>query len=373
MKFSASQSNLLSSILPLSAVVPVKSPMPVLSHILADLKGNVLFLTGSDMEVTMQTRVEVNGFEDGRLLLPSRKFVELLRGLPDEQITVERVKSKENQIKISDTEGREYACSAENVETYPQIPKIEQKHVFKIERNKLRRLITKCLFAVSRDELRPQLTGVYLKVNAEHIQMVTTDGHRLVRVGYKSKGYSGDEQFAIVPSKAMGAVQRISEGEGDAEITFAGTQLAFRIGNTTLITRLIEGKYPNYQAVIPSENKNLLKVDLDQLISAVRRAAIFSNEISRQIRMHLEKSEMQIRVEDIEQGNEGFESVPCEFNGEIMDIGYNAGYVLDVLKQVDTNEVNFELGTATSAGIVRPTEQEENEDLLMLIMPVRLN
>lgn len=373
MKFSASQSSLLSAISPLAAVVPTKSPMPVLSHILADLKGNVLTLTGSDMEVTMQTHLEVSGSDDGRLLLPSKKFTELLRSLPDDQITVERVKGKENQIKISDTGGREYACSAESVDNYPQVPKLEESNVFKIGRKKLRRLISKCLFAVSRDELRPQLTGIFMKVNAEELLMVTTDGHRLVRVGFKSNGYSGDEQTAIVPSKAMSAVQRISEGEGDAEIAFAGSQLAFRIGNTTLITRLIEGKYPNYQAVIPSENKSLLKVDLDQVTAAVRRAAIFSNEISRQIRMHLEKEEMQIRVEDIEQGNEGFESVPCEFSGEVMDIGYNAGYVLDVLKQVDTNEVNFELGTSTSAGIVRPTEQEENEDLLMLIMPVRLN
>jgi DNA polymerase-3 subunit beta len=373
MKFSASQSTLLSAITPLTSVVPAKSPMPVLSHILAELKGNVLTLTGSDMEVTMQTRVEIAGAEDGRLLLPSRKFSELLRSLPDEQITVERVKGKENQIKISDTEGREYACSAESVDNYPAIPKVEESQVFKIERNRLRRLISKCLFAVSRDELRPQLTGVFMKVDSENLLMVTTDGHRLVKVMSKSNGYSGAEQTAIVPAKAMSAIQRISEGEGDAEIGFAGTQLAFRIGNTTLITRLIEGKYPNYEAVIPSENKNLLKVDLDQLTSAVRRAAIFSNEISRQIRMHIEKEELQIKVEDIEQGNEGFESVPCEFDGEPMDIGYNAGYVLDVLKQVDTNEVKFELGSPTSAGIVRPMEQEKDEDLLMLIMPVRLN
>lgn len=373
MKFSASQSALLSAITPLTAVVPAKSPMPVLSHVLAELKGSSLVLTGSDMEVTMQTTVEVKGEADGRLLLPSRKFTELLRGLPDEQITVERSKSKDNQIQISDAEGRSYACAAESVENYPQVPTIEENQVFKIERDRLRRLISKCLFAVSKDELRPQLTGVYLKVNSDALMFVTTDGHRLVKVSSKSNGYVGDEQTAIVPHKAMNAIQRISDGEGDAEIAFAGSQLAFRIGNTTLITRLIEGKYPNYEAVIPSENKNLLKVDLDQLTSAVRRAQIFSNEISRQIRMHLDSEELQIRVEDTEQGNEGFEKVPCEFDGESMDIGYNAAYVLDILKQIDTNEVKFELGTPTSAGIVRPTEQEENEDLLMLIMPVRLN
>jgi DNA polymerase-3 subunit beta len=177
----------------------------------------------------------------------------------------------------------------------------------------------------------------------------------------------------IVPAKAMNTVARMCEREGEVHILFGANQLAFRMGNTTLITKLIEGRYPNYEAVIPSENKSKLTVDLDQLNSAVLRASIVSNEISRQIRMKLKGDQMQILVEDIEQGNEGQETLPCVFTGEAMDIGYNAGYVLDVLKQIDTGEVVFELGTPTSAGIVKPTEQEKDEDLLMLVMPVRLN
>jgi DNA polymerase-3 subunit beta len=345
--------------------------MPVLSHFLAELKGNKLTLTGSDIEVTMQTVLEVQGQKDGRTLLPSRKFLELMRGLPDVTVTIEA--TKEHRITITDTEGKEYKCAAESVDVYPAVPEMPDSDTYKIGRNKLRRMIGKVLFAVSKDELRPQLTGVFMELSDKNFRLVTTDGHRLVKMGMDSNGYKGKAHSAIVPAKAMAAVERIADGEGDMEIGFAGTQLGFRAGNTTLITRLIEGRYPNYDAVIPDQNNQVLTVNLDALSSAVRRASIFSNEISRQIRLHLEKQELQIKVEDIEQGNEGFESVPCEYSGNPMDIGYNAGYVSEMLKRIDTQDVRFELGSATSAGIVKPTEQEEAEDLLMLIMPVRLN
>lgn len=371
MKFSAPQSSLAAALAPLSTVVPQKSPMPVLSHFLADLKGNTLTLTGSDIEVTMQTEIEVQGQKDGKTLLPSRKFLDLMRGLPDVTVSIEA--NKEHRITITDTEGKKYQCAAESVDVYPQVPQLSETTTFKMPRSRLRRMITKVLFAVSRDELRPQLTGVFLELSKDHFRLVSTDGHRLVKIGTKSNGFKGDTHTAIVPAKAMQAVQRIAEGEGDIEIGFAGSQLGFRAGNTTLITRLIEGRYPNYDAVIPTENKQVLTVGLDQLTSAVRRANIFSNEISRQIRVHLEKQQMQIKVEDIEQGNEGFETIACEFTGDPMDIGYNASYVEQMLRQIDTPDVRFELGSSTSAGIVRPTEQEENEDLLMLIMPVRLS
>jgi len=234
-------------------------------------------------------------------------------------------------------------------------------------------MINKVMFAVSRDELRPQLTGVYMKVMPNELRLVTTDGHRLVKIMQKHGGFKGEGHECIIPAKAMNTVARMCEREGEVQVFLGDNQIGFRCGPTTLITKLIEGRYPNYEAVIPPENKSLLTVDLDQLQAAVRRAAIVSNEISRQIRLKLRNDHMQILVEDIEQGNEGQETVPCTFTGEPMDIGYNAGYVLDILKQVDTGEVVFELGTPTSAGIVKPTEQEKDEDLLMLIMPVRLN
>lgn len=371
MKFTASQNQLFAVMSPLATIVPTKSPMPVLTHLMARLEKNRLKLTATDLEISLENSIEVEGHADGEALLPARKMVELLRELPDVKVTVETEKS--GRVTVTDEQGKRFKISAEVVENYPKVPSLEGAEIFKIPKQTLRRMISKSLFAVSRDELRPQLTGLYLMISKSEIRVVTTDGHRLVKMTTTHNGYSGKKQDVIVPAKAMQTVSRIAEGDGDAEILFGERQLGFRIGDTVLNTKLIEGRYPNYDAVIPSENKNILKLDLDQFGSAVRRAVIFSNEISRQIRLKLSNDSVEINVEDIEQGNEGHETVPCDYKGEPMEIGYNASYVLDVLKQVDTGEVRFELGSPTSAGVVRPAEQEEKEDLLMLIMPVRLN
>jgi DNA polymerase III subunit beta len=370
MKFAVSQSSLLAALQPLSTVVPMKSPMPVLTHFLAQLSGNALTLTATDLEVSMETRLEVKGTKDGKALLPARKFLDMIREFPDVVVEVEALDS--GRIKLY-AEEKKYDLSGENVQNYPKVPSFAEAEAFSLEQTKLHRAISKTGFAVSRDELRPQLTGFYMKIGGGELRLVTTDGHRLVKLIAKYEAFKGEAKECIVPAKAMNTVARLCMGEGKADIFFGMNQIAFRIGPTTLITKLIEGRYPNYEAVIPTENKNVLTVDLDQLQAAVRRAAIVSNEISRQIRLKLRNDHVQIMVEDIEQGNEGQETVPCTYVGEAMDIGYNATYVLDVLKQVDTSEVVMDLGTATSAGIVRPTEQEKDEDLLMLIMPVRLN
>jgi DNA polymerase III subunit beta len=370
MKFSASQSSLLAALQPLSGVVPMKSPMPVLTHFLAQLTGNKLTLTATDLEVSMETVVDVKGLKDGRALFPARKFMDMVREFPDVMVEVE---AKDNGRIELVAEERKYDLSGENVQNYPKVPSFSENDVFVLPQSQLHRMIGKASFAVSRDELRPQLTGFYLKISTGDIRLVTTDGHRLVKMIVEHEGYKGEAKESIIPNKAMQTVARLCSGEGPVAIYNGTNQIAFKVGVTTLISKLIEGRYPNYEAVIPTENKNMLTIDLDQLQSAVRRAAIVSNEISRQIRLKIRNDHVQIMVEDIEQGNEGQETVPCTFVGEPLDIGYNAAYVLDVLKQVDTGEVVFELGTSTSAGIVKPTEQEKGEDLLMLIMPVRLN
>jgi DNA polymerase-3 subunit beta len=370
MKFSASQSTLLSGFTPLAGVIPSKSPLPALAHVFAELRGNKLTLAATDLEVSMETVIEVAGKADGKALLPARRITEIIRELPEMMLSI--AVDKGHRITIEGESGN-YKLSGEDVEGYPQLPTLQKPEVFAIDKGRLQRLISKTLFAVSRDELRPQLTGVLLQVRSGEVRCVSTDGHRLVQVKAMEIPYSGEPHDFIIPAKAMTTVLRNSEGEGQMELQFEGTQLCFSFGDTKLTTRLIEGRYPNYEAVIPKSNENILKMDLDALRAAVRRVSIFSNEVSRQIRLKLGPESVEISGEDLEQGGEAKETVPCEYKGTPMDIGYNASYVLDVLKQIDTTEVLFELGTPTSAGLVKPTEQEKNEDLLMLVMPVRLN
>ncbi len=370
MKFSASKNALLSGFVPLSAVIPSKSPLPALSNVLAELRGNTLSLAATDLEVSMQTAIEVLGTEDGKALLPAKRIFEILRELPE--ISLKIAIDKNHRITIEGDQGN-YKVSGEDVEGYPQIPQLQKPQVFQIDVGRLHRLIEKTYFAISKDELRPQLTGILLQVRSGEVRCVSTDGHRLVRITSLETGYEGEAHDFIVPGKAMMAVLRNAEGEGPVELRFEATQLSFAFQQMKLTTRLIEGRYPNYEAVIPKTNENILKLDTDTFRSAVRRVAIFSNEVSRQIRLRLAKDNVEIMAEDVEAGGEARETVACDYQGTPMDIGYNANYIMDVLKQIDTTEVIFELGAPTSAGLVKPSEQEKNEDLLMLIMPVRLS
>lgn len=372
MKFSASQSGLMSALSTVFGVVPVKSPMPVLTHILAKLDGNQLTLAGTDLEVSMETKIEVKGEKDGMALLPARKLVDLVRGWGGDGLMSIEVTERE-RVYVKDTQGKKYELSAETVANYPKLPSLENAPVFTFERTRLRRMIDKSIFAVSQDELRPQLTGIYVQALKGELRLVATDGHRLVKVSAVNTDYAGEEKSAIVPRKAMQNVQRICEREGNVDVIFGGNQIAFRVGATTLISKLIEGRYPNYEAVIPQQNDKTLTVEADSLAGAVRRAAIVSNEISHQIRLKISGEEILLQVEDAEQGNEGEEKVACSFDGDAMEVGYNAGYVMDMLKQIPSGEVVVKLGSPTAAGIVTPAEQEKDENLLMLIMPVRLN
>jgi DNA polymerase-3 subunit beta len=370
MKFSASKNALLSGFLPLSGVIPSKSPLPALNNFFTELKGNTLSLAATDLEVSIETSIEVAGTEDGKALLPAKRIMEILRELPE--ISVKVHIDKNHRITIEGEQGN-YKLTGEDVEGYPQIPQLQKPQVFQMDVGRLHRLISKTLFAVSRDELRPQLTGVLLQIRSGEARCVSTDGHRLVRITTPQTGYQGEAHDFILPRKAMETVARNIEGEGAVELRFESAQLSFAFGQMKLTTRLIEGRYPNYEAVIPKTNENILKMDVDTFRAGVRRVAIFANEVSKQIRLRLSREKVEIASEDVEGGGEARETVPCDYQGTPMDIGYNAGYVLDVLKQIDTTEVIFELGAPTSAGLVKPTEQEKEEDLLMLIMPVRLS
>ncbi len=329
----------------------------------------MLTLAATDLEISLETKIEVKGLKDGQTLFPARKFLELIRDWPDVMMSVEA--TDRDRIVVTDAAGKKYELACENVSNYPKVPNLDSGNWLKFDRGKLRRMIGKAMFAVSRDELRPQLTGVFMQTMPNSLRLVSTDGHRLVKV--QAETSFGETKDCIVPKKAMDILMRICEREGNVEISFTPNQVGFRSGNTTLISKLIEGKYPNYEAVIPQNNDKTLKMETSQFHAAVRRAATVSNEISHQIRLKLESEELMIQVEDAEQGNEGEEKVPCTYDGDAMEIGYNAGYVLDMLKQIEDDEVVFHLGGPTAAGIVKPAEQDKDLDLLMLIMPVRLN
>jgi DNA polymerase-3 subunit beta len=370
MKFSVPNGELQRALLKVSGVIPSKSTLPILENILFALSKNTLTITATDLEISMTVTLEVNGLEDGKIAVPARRLTETVRALPDVTVNFQADTSS-NKI-VMRTETGEYKLTGESSEEFPSIPEFEAEDELTIESEDFHRTINKTLFAVSTDELRPSMMGILFQIKKNELRAVSTDGHRLVRLIKKDFSSPSIQRDVIIPSKALNLVAKSAE-EVQNKIALNKSNVMIRFGSTTLISRLIDENYPNYETVIPTENDKELTVARDLLLSSVRRVALYSSTTTRQIRFTLAKTEMKISAEDIDFGGEATETFPCTFRGEAMEIGFNAHYILDVLSHLDSDEVVFKLSTPTRAGIVEPATQRDHEDLLMLVMPVRLN
>jgi DNA polymerase-3 subunit beta len=316
------------------------------------------------------TEIEVQGETDGALSVPAKKIGDIIRELEELDITLESDES--NRLQIIAGEGS-YQLPGISAEDFPSLPEFEGAIEFSLPAETFSRLVQRTSFAVSRDELRPALTGVFFQLRPGELRAVSTDGHRLVRIIDSHFTYSSEPRELIIPVKAMEMIRKNLTGDEDVKLVIGANQLMAKLKHATLYSRLIEGKYPHYENVIPKDNGDRLVVGTDQLNRVVKRTQIFANPISRQVIFHLTRDQLTIQAEDVELGGKGKETLPATYTGEDKQIGYNSAYVLELLKQIESDEVLFELGSATSAGIVRPTEPREGEDFLMLIMPVRLN
>jgi DNA polymerase-3 subunit beta len=276
-----------------------------------------------------------------------------------------------NKVKML-TETGEYNFLGETHEEFPSMPQFKGEEKLSLNGDLLRRLLSKTVFAVSNDELRPAMTGVLLQFMGKELRAVATDGHRLVRITYTNSTQTGSKRDVIVPAKALNLVNRSLE-ESSVEITVDSSHLQFSFGNTTLTSRLIEESYPNYESVIPTDNDRILRVSRDFLLASVRRVALYSSSTTHQVRFSLKNNEMRIAAEDIDFGGEAKERVACEYKGEDLEIGFNSTYVVDILSHLDSDEVEFKFSSPVRATIIGPAKQRENEDLLMLVMPMRLN
>ncbi|MBI3189693.1 MAG: DNA polymerase III subunit beta [Ignavibacteriales bacterium] len=370
MKFSVSTPDLQKHLGSISGVIPTKSTLPILENFLFEVSGNELDITATDLEMYTTIRVNVEGKDKGKFVIPAKRLLETVRSLTDPTVKFD-VDTDTFKI-VMKTENGEYKLTGESSESYPSLPDFKGEKELKISSEILKRLISKAEFAVSSDELRPAMTGVLFQIRPEEICAVATDGHRLVRMrntSFKSKHKATD---VIVPAKALKLIVKSLEGV-EGTIFFNESHIKFSIGNMILITRLIEEKYPNYESVIPIDNDKKLTVNKNQLLSSVRRTSLFANTTTRQVRFSITGSSMAVSAEDIDFGSEAKETLTCDYNAEDMEIGFNAVYVVDVLSHIDTDEAVFMLNTPTRAVTVRPPTQQEGEDILMLVMPVRLN
>ncbi len=351
-------------------VVPSRSTLPILENFLFDITKDSLKITATDLEVSMTVSIDVKSSETGKIAIPAKKLVDTVRSLPETLITFS-VNIEDNKIKMK-TDNGEYLLIGESSEEFPSPPQFKGSSEFSIDGNVLQKVVNKTLFAVSTDELRPQMMGVFFKIENSELCVVSTDGHRLVKINNKSVSIPKLKKEIIIPSKTLTIVEKFV-GNENVTISISDTHILYKFANTVMISRLIEDKYPNYESVIPSENDKKLVVNKTQLLQSVRRVALYSNNITHQIRFSVSKNELIIQTEDIDFGNEAKETIPCDYNSSAMEIGFNSNYIIDILSHLESEEIQFLLGTSTKAVIISPDKKDEKEEVLMLIMPVRLN
>ncbi len=368
MKFIVSQAEMNKALSRVISVVPSKSTLPVLSNVMFRAQDGFLHLTATDLDVSITTKIQVDIKQSGSITVPSKQFNDLIKKLPNIPLEI----SADAQFKLLVTcDKGDYRLSGESDDDYPALPVIDEKGAVKIDAKQLARMIVKTSFACSSDQLRPALTGVLFELSAKEFKTVATDGHRLAKViCTKFESTLKESTKVIVPTKALNEVAK--DTKDVTTINIGANHIRFDMGDTQLYSRILDENYPDYERVIPSDNNKKFTADAKMLSEAIQRVSIFANPITHQIRMALGK-ETTLSAEDVDGGNKGSEKVPCEFDGDAMQIGYNAHLLFGALNNIDTQEVFISFKGSTTAGIITPSHQIEHENQMMLVMPVRLN
>ncbi|MDR0364096.1 MAG: DNA polymerase III subunit beta [Bacteroidales bacterium] len=373
MRFIISATTFLKSLQAISGVLTTNSALPILDNFLIESDGEMLKVTASDQETTMVVSVKPEIISDkGRIVVPAKVLIEWLKTLSDIPVTF--VVNENYSVHISSGEG-EYNLSGYNPDEYPQLPTIDNVTSFVVDSNILETAISKTLYATGNDEMRPAMAGVLCEAKEDRIIFVATDAHKLVRYA-RMDAHSENEISFIFPKKPLNLLKNVI-GASKAEtvqINYTDKHVVFVFGNFTLTCLQIIGKFPNYSAVIPTDNPNVLLIDRSQLINTLQRISIFANQSTHQVRLKLAGQELAIVAEDIDYSNDGYERLTCNYSGEDMDIGFNAKSLIEMLNNIDSEIARIELSQPNRAGLIFPNEpSSSDEDILMLIMPIMLN
>lgn len=369
MKFTVASSDLQKALAKVSGVVPSKSTLPILENILFTLQKHTLTLLATDLEVSMSVSLEVKGSNDGVIAIPAKRILDTVRALPDVQIHLHADESSKKIQMV--TESGEYNLVGEPGEDFPAGPQFKGENDLHIPGPVLEDIINQTLFSVSSDELRPAMTGVYFQIRPERLTIVATDGHRLVRLSYSGTDASMTKDL-IVPAKALQLASRSIE-DGNVTVSVDSTHIQFHFGSTTLISRLIEEKYPNYESVIPLDNDKQMTVARDLLLASVKRVSLYSSSTTHQVRFMVSKTSVKVAAEDVDFGGEAKETISCSFSGDDIEIGFNATYVIDILSHMESDDIQFQFSSPVRAAVITPAENKPQQEILMLAMPMRLN
>lgn len=371
MKFIVSSSYLLKQVSAINGVITTNPVVPILENFLFEIKSGTLTITASDLQTSMITEIEVEAKEDGSIAIPARILMETLRNLPEQPVTFS-IDSDTYSIEINSDNGR-YKLSGENATDFPKIPTVSDGYSVNIASDVLSQAINNTIFATSNDELRPAMTGVYVNLSETNTTFVATDSHRLIR--YRRVDVAADQGHTmIIPRKALTLLKTTLPSENtNVNMEFNASNAFFNFNNIKMICRLIDERFPDYENVIPVDNNNTIGINKEELLSSLRRIAIYANKTTHQVRLKVTGSELMISAEDLDFSNEANERLSCEHDGEDIEIGFNAKFLIEMLNNLDTDELSLKLSAPNRAGIILPKEKDDNEDILMLVMPVMLN
>ena len=374
MKFIVSSLKLLKNLQALSGVIGSKNTLPILDDFLFQLTENELKITTSDLDVTMSVSMVPDMVDGtGEVTIPARLLLEIMKNFPDVPITI-AIDNNTLAVELIAGEGR-YKLAGHKSDEFPQLPAMTDTSTWEIPADVLAKGFEKTVFATGVYEIRPIMSGVLMEMNENFLTFVATDAHKLVR--YRRMDVKSDMVASfIMPKKPINQLKNILATLADepVRIEFNKTNASFVFGDYVLICRLIEGRYPNYDAVIPKNNPNQLTIDRQTFLSAIRRVAVFSSKATHQVRFRIAGQELTLTAEDIDFYNEAKERLTCSYQGDDMEIGFNSRFLQEMLANFDSEMVKIEMSAPNRAGIIIPSENEnEAEDLLMLLMPVMLN
>ena len=371
MKFIVSSIYLLKQLQILGGVINNSNTLPILDNFLFELKNSRLTVSASDLESTMASTMEVESDNEGSVAVPAKLLLETLKTFPEQPLTF--VVEDNNTIEISSNHGK-YVLAYASADEFPKSISLDSPSTTIVSADILATAISKTIFAAGSDDLRPVMSGVFFQFSTESLTFVATDAHKLVKYSRTDVKANETAEF-IMPKKPLNLLKGILSGSDDnVSIEYNESNAKFSFENYVLICRLIDGKYPNYEAVIPKENPNHLTISRNQFLNSVKRVSIFSNKTTHQIRLKIAGAELNISAEDIDYSNKAEERLTCDFQGDDMQIGFNSRFLTEMLSNLNANDVQLEMSMPNRAGILKPVDGLElGENVTMLVMPVMLN
>lgn len=371
MKFVVSSSTLLKQLTSINGVITTNPVVPILENFLFEVADSKLTVYASDLQTSMITELPVEAKQKGSICVPARILLDTLKNLPEQPVTF-TIDQETYSIEISSDNGR-YKLSGENATDFPKVPAVKNSSSVDISSDVLGRAISSTIFAASTDELKPAMTGVYLALTEKSGTFVATDGHRLIRFKRADVNADGSNTL-ILPRKALMLLKASLPSENTVvNIEFNASNAFFSFNNVKMICRLIDERFPDYENAIPVSNPNKLTINRADFLNSIKRISIYANKTTYQVRLKIAGSNLQVSAEDLDFSNEATERLSCEYEGEDMEIGFNAKFLIEMLNNLDCEIIDLKMSAPNRAGLITPSDKNDNEDILMLVMPVMLS